>query len=117
VTELEDLRAIVRQQSERVAGHLEGSGLQGKTVTLKLRLSDFTTFTRQVTVAHPVSEADQIDAVAQVILEREIAPDRWFRLIGVGVSHFGEEQDNPQLTLFGTDDEEPDEEQDELSID
>jgi hypothetical protein len=68
-------------------------------------------------VAHPVSEADQIDAVAQVILEREIAPDRWFRLIGVGVSHFGEEQDNPQLTLFGTDDEEPDEEQDELSID
>ena len=67
-------------------------------------------------MAHPVSEADQIDAVAQVILEREIAPDRWFRLIGVGVSHFGEE-DNPQLTLFGTDDEEPDEEQDELSID
>ena len=117
VTELEDLRAIVRQQSERVAGHLEGSGLQGKTVTLKLRLSDFTTFTRQVTVAQPVSEADQIDAVAQVILEREIAPDRWFRLIGVGVSHFGEMPDNPQLTLFGTDDEESNEEPDELSLD
>ncbi len=116
ITELEDLRAIVRQQSERVAGHLEGSGLQGKTVTLKLRLSDFTTFTRQMTVTHPVSDADQIDAVAQIIMEREISPGRWFRLIGVGVSHFGEEPDNPQLTLFGDDDDaEQDEEPDELS--
>ncbi len=116
VSELDDLRAIVRQQCERVAGHLEGSGLQGKTVTLKLRLSDFTTFTRQVTVVKPVSEAEQIDAVAQTILEREVAPDRWFRLIGVGVSHFGEQSENPQLTLFGTDDEESFEEPDELSI-
>jgi hypothetical protein len=49
-------------------------------------------------------------------MEREIAPDRWFRLIGVGVSHFGEEPDNPQLTLFGDDDDdEKDEEPDELS--
>jgi DNA polymerase-4 len=116
VSELDDLRAIVRQQSERVAGHLEGSGLQGKTVTLKLRLSDFTTFTRQVTVVKPVSEVDQIDAVVQAILEREVAPDRWFRLIGVGVSHFGEQSENPQLTLFGSDDEESFEEPDELSI-
>ena len=56
VSELEDLRAIVRRVSERVARHMEGSGLQGRTVTLKLRLSDFTTFTRQVTLAAPVSE-------------------------------------------------------------
>ena len=115
ITELEDLRAIVRQQSDRVAGHLEGSNLQGKTVILKLRLSDFTTFTRQMTVTHPVSDVDQIDAVAQTILEREISPDRWFRLIGVGVSHFGEKPDNPQLTLFSEDDDEQDEEPDELS--
>ena len=102
VSDLDELRAIVRCQSERVAGHLEGSGLQGKTVTLKLRLSDFTTFTRQITLPVPVSEVDQIDAVAQGILEREVAPDRWFRLIGVGVSHFDAQPETPQLTLFGS---------------
>ena len=101
VSELEDLRAIVRRVSERVARHLEGSGLQGRTVTLKLRLSDFTTFTRQVTLPTPVSEASQIDEVAQGILEREATPGRWFRLIGVGVSHFGPAPENPQLALFG----------------
>ncbi len=116
LSDLEELRSIVRQQSERVASHLEGSDLRGKTVTLKMRLSDFTTFTRQVTVSHPVSDVDQIDEVAQSILEREVAPDRWFRLIGVGISHFGEPQVTPQLSLFGSEDEKADEELDELSI-
>ena len=101
VSELEELRAIVRRQSERVARHLDGSGLQGRTVTLKLRLSDFTTFTRQVTLPAPVSDASLIDEVAQGILEREATPGRWFRLIGVGVSHFGPTPENPQLALFG----------------
>ena len=101
VSELEELRAIVSRQSERVARHLDSSGLQGRTVTLKLRLSDFTTFTRQVTLPSPVSDASQIDEVAQGILEREATPGRWFRLIGVGVSHFGAAPENPQLALFG----------------
>ena len=100
VSELEELRAIVSRQSERIARHLDSSGLQGRTVTLKLRLSDFTTFTRQVTLPAPVSDASQIDEVAQGILKREATPGRWFRLIGVGVSHFGPAPENPQLALF-----------------
>ena len=116
LSDLEGLRGIVRQQSERVARHLEGSDLQGKTITLKLRLSDFTTFTRQVTMSQPISGADQIDEVAQTVLEREVGPDRWFRLIGVGISHFGEQQVTPQLSFFGFKDEETDEGIDELSI-
>ena len=105
VSELEELRAIVRRVSERVARHLDSSGLQGRTVTLKLRLSDFTTFTRQVTLLSPVSDASRIDEVAQGILEREATPGRWFRLIGVGVSHFGPAPENPQLALFGRSEE------------
>ena len=101
VSALEEMRDIVRRLSQRVARHLEDSGLQGRTVTLKLRLSDFTTFTRQVTVSTPVSEAPSIDAIAQGILEREAGPGRWFRLVGVGVSHFGPAPESPQLALFG----------------
>ena len=101
VSDLEELRAIVRRLSERVERHLGGDGLQGRTVTLKLRLADFTTFTRQVTLPSPVWTADQISDVAQAILEREAGPGRWFRLLGVGVSHFGPAPESPQLALFG----------------
>lgn len=101
VSDLEELRAIVRRLSERVERHLGGDGLQGRTVTLKLRLADFTTFTRQVTLPSPVWTADQISEVAQTILEREAGPGRWFRLLGVGVSHFGPAPENPQMALFG----------------
>lgn len=101
VSDLEELRAIVRRLSERVERHLGGDGLQGRTVTLKLRLADFTTFTRQTTLSTPVWTADQISEVAQSILEREAGPGRWFRLLGVGVSHFGPAPESPQLALFG----------------
>ncbi len=101
VSDLDELRAIVHRLSERVARHLEGDGLQGRTVTLKLRLADFTTFTRQVTLPSTVWTADQISGVAKGILEREAGSGRWFRLLGVGVSHFGPAPESPQLALFG----------------
>ncbi len=44
----------IARLSERVARHLGNSGLKGKTVTVKLRLSNFTTFTRAITLASPV---------------------------------------------------------------
>ena len=45
--------------AENVARHLDSQGLRGKTVTLKARLADFTTFTRQVTLATPTSSGQK----------------------------------------------------------
>jgi DNA polymerase-4 len=73
----------------RVARRLQVEGVQGRTVTLKLRLSDFTTFTRSVTLAAPTDNPTVILQVAQWLLEREMAPGRRFRLLGVSVSNLG----------------------------
>ena len=90
-----------------VARHLENSGLQGKTVTVKARLADFTTFTRQVTLPTPTAAEDTILEHAWELLSRELSPDRSFRLLGVGVSSFRESSpiqsspvDQLQLPLF-----------------
>ena len=82
---------------QRVARRLQNANVKGKTVTVKLRLADFTTFTRATTLASPVSDALAIQEVAQHLLDREVLPGRRFRLLGVGVSAFTESE---QLTLF-----------------
>ena len=84
----------------RVARRLENSGVMGRTVTVKLRLADFTTFTRAVTLSSPVNDTLVIQEAAQRLLEKELLPDRSFRLLGLGVSNFGQSH---QLPLFDQD--------------
>jgi DNA polymerase-4 len=76
------------QLSENVARRLGRSNLKGRTVSLKLRLADFTTFTRQTTLSVPVDDHLEIFRVVQKLLKNELKDGRPFRLLGVRVSNF-----------------------------
>ena len=95
---LEDsLRDLARETAERLQRH----GLKGRTVRVKLRLADFTTFTRQTALAHPTDTFDTIYREAARLLAREVTDARRFRLLGVGVGNFpasgGEGEQQPAL--------------------
>jgi len=83
----------------RVARHLEHKGLRGRTVTVKARLADFTTFTRQATLPAATAAESAIRDTAWRLLSLELQPGRTFRLLGVGVSSFVEGGAAPQLQL------------------
>lgn len=70
----------------------------GRTVTLRLRLFDFTTFTRQRTLSTAINGHGEIFTIAYELLIGELAPGRKFRLIGVGVTNFPRSQQMPLLT-------------------
>ena len=82
------LFAAAERLSRRVAERLEKHGHWGRTVTIKLRLADFTTFTRSATRPAPIGGPDDLAATAKELLRRELAPGRRFRLLGIGVSAF-----------------------------
>ena len=86
----EEIRPVVERLSGSVAASLNRKGLTGRTVTVKMRLSDFTTFTRQTTLSESTNDDAAILATAWTLLEREMTPGRAFRLLGVGVSGFAE---------------------------
>ena len=97
---LPELRTLVQQVAERLRRH----ELRGRTVTVKMRLSDFTTFTRQTTLGTPTDDVETIFETAKRLTGRELGPGRSFRLIGVGVSGFfgrAEGPQTPQLPMFG----------------
>ena len=77
--------------STSVAASLSRKDMSGRTVTVKVRLSDFTTFTRQTTLPRPTHDDETILATAWMLMEREMTPGRAFRLLGVGVSGFATE--------------------------
>ena len=93
----EALLELVRRLSNDVSRSLERRGLMGKTVKVKLRLSDFTTFTRQRTMPEPVQAPDLIADAASALVRAEAGPDRLFRLVGVGVSGFEEPEESSPL--------------------
>lgn len=90
------LHEIVNRLSQQVALQLRNKQLHGRTIKLKLRLSDFTTFTRQRTLTDPIQSPYDLSQSAAQLLQTELQPNRRFRLIGVGVSSL--EHQIPQTT-------------------
>ena len=83
----ERLHDEVRRLSDLVSERLRNSGLSGRTVTAKLRYTDFSIRTRSTTLPAAVDDAGVIGDVACGLLDRGLR-DRpgALRLVGVGVS-------------------------------
>jgi len=106
IGDLRALEASLRDLAQETADRLRRHSLKGRTVRVKLRLADFTTFTRQTTLAYPTDTFDTIHREAARLLAREVIDGRRFRLLGVGVSNFKSEEGQRQPALFSLD--EPD---------
>ena len=91
----DELLAALERLAGSVADALARKDLAGRTITVKIRLADYTTFTRQATLPAATSEDAAIAATAWTLLERELAPERAFRLLGVGVSGFASASAGP----------------------
>jgi DNA polymerase-4 len=94
------LQKTLREMSTEVGKQLRRNNLAGKTIKLKLRWPDFTTLTRQTTLANPTDQDDEIERVALELLRTVRKPFQAVRLIGVGVTGLG--QPIRQLGLWDT---------------
>ncbi len=92
------LRRTLLALSEDVGRRLRAANLQGRTITLKLRFSDFTTITRSTTLPEPVNGDEQIYQAAAAMMTRRLLHGKLVRLVGVRVSGF---DSCAQLSLFG----------------
>ena len=102
-TDLCDRRELQRQLlrlTEKTAGRLRKVGLCAGTVQVKIRQSDFKTFTRQKRLKPPGNGTDQIYAVTRELLDAWLNgnPDARIRLLGLGCSSLAPAE---QPDLFG----------------
>ena len=80
------LRIELRRLADRLGSRLRRAGLAGRTVTLKLRTSDFKTVTRSVTRPGPTNGDIDLYHLACELLETAGRGSQPVRLLGIGVS-------------------------------
>ncbi len=95
----EKLRKRLSALCDKVGYRLRKHKLNGKTIHLKLRYSDFSTITRNKTVQSPTNATEIIYKTITKLFEKNYIKGRTVRLIGVGVSGF-EKQTGQQLSIF-----------------
>jgi DNA polymerase-4 len=107
-TDLVDRRlldGLLDRQSAKVAERLRKARLSGRTITVKVRLHDFSTHTRSSTLSGPTDDTRVVARLARSLLN-ELDTSDGVRLLGVGVSGLA---DWIQEDLFSEYDDQADE--------
>jgi DNA polymerase IV len=80
------MRSELEEMARAVAEHLAEQSIRGRTVTLKIRLAPFRTFTRSRTLPEPTDDP-KVVAAAAIELFDAFERDAAVRLLGVGLSN------------------------------
>jgi DNA polymerase-4 len=90
-----------------VCNRLQSKRLSGRTITLKIKYSDFTQITRNQSFINPINDYETITEVARLLLEKVDSQGKSVRLLGISLSNFGlppvkrrQPKDPEQLDLF-----------------
>ncbi|GAB3912125.1 DNA polymerase IV [Mucilaginibacter boryungensis] len=107
LTEVEEMNAELDKIGETVVKRLRRYELQGRTITLKVKYSDFRQITRNQSFSKPVDDYETIVTTAKNLLLNSGIENVRIRLLGISLSNFGELQERPpkqdntgQLSIF-----------------
>lgn len=94
----EEAEKVLLALSEEVGWRLRRKGLFARTITLKVRLGSFDTFTRQQTLPEPIAYDEDIFREAQTLFRAfSMPPGQGIRLLGVSAGNLSE---GGEVSLF-----------------
>ncbi len=86
LSDLKAIKVVLARLSQNVGYRLRQEGFVARTIGIKVRYSDFATFTRAKTLPSPVNTDPLIFACAKEMLEK-LSPKKPIRLLGVATSN------------------------------
>ena len=84
------MERVLQRLADGLCETLRRKEARGRTISIKVRLDDFTTVTRARTIAQPVDDGETVGAIARELL-RAYGPPRPVRLLGVRMAGFESE--------------------------
>ncbi|MCO4293184.1 DNA polymerase IV [Solitalea sp. MAHUQ-68] len=107
LTSIEEMFEQLDKIALTVYNRLQRYQLKGRTITLKIKYSDFKQITRNHSFASGISDLSTIAETAKELLSKTFSEDQKIRLLGISLSNFGEIApstnrffDTSQLELF-----------------
>jgi len=103
---LEEMYVELEKIAHTVHNRLQRHNLKGRTVTVKIRYSDFRLITRNQSFTSAIDDLQTIQDTARQLLASTFEDDQKIRLLGISLSNFYEPLprnmgDTSQLPLFG----------------
>jgi len=93
---LSEAESQIRRLAEKVWNASRNNARGARTVVLKLKTKEFLSFTRSLTPVTPVSSYEELAGIALSLRDRiELGPSQLFRLAGVGLSNFQNDEEEP----------------------
>lgn len=100
IADLDSARKELLSLADRVARRMRRAWLRGRTITLKVKYSDFALITRSATLPAPTDDASEIYANLCSLLHKTSVGKRPVRLLGVSLSRLVNAEMEGQLSLF-----------------
>lgn len=100
ISETDKIYSVLLWLSDKVAKRLRRGGYLAKTVSVKVRSSDFKTITRDCTLSHPTDQCAIIYKHVKKLVPREYGPKIKIRLLGVKGSKLIKPAVEEQLSLL-----------------
>ena len=97
------LKKYILKQAEKIGRELRKLEVRAKTVSIKIKHSDFKQVTRRVTIKNPTQSSEVIIREAFQLLENYRMPKK-ARLIGIGASNLVFKAEPVQIDIFEHDD-------------
>jgi len=98
--DLEVLHKALLDLTEKVAQRLRMNEARARTIAVKFREADFSTFTRRISLTSSVDTAEKIFPLARKLLKSLVRNGVSVRLIGVYAGNLETETDGKQMSLF-----------------
>lgn len=93
------LKELLSSHAKNVAWRLRNQGFKSRTITIKVKFSDFSTFTKSQTITDTTDSSKIIsDNAIQLLADQPLKSK--VRLIGVTVSNLTEISEDTQMNLF-----------------
>ncbi|MCK5809068.1 DNA polymerase IV [bacterium] len=87
-SDLEEIIDILERVAQKVAVAIKKSGKKGKTITLKVKYSDFSSVTRSETTFFAITTSETMMEKVKKLLTKTEAGERSVRLLGITLSNF-----------------------------
>ena len=98
----EAARDALQEIVDKVWTYCEGSGIRGRTVTLKVKFANFQQITRSRTGQIQISTRSELEQLGNALLEPVFPVTKGVRLLGLSLSSLAAEEAEPhrQVSLF-----------------
>lgn len=94
IEDIDEMINILDQLSDKIEKRLKQSNISGKTITLKVKFSDFKNLTRRITVKGEIKDKNNIMLYAGELLKEIPMDNKKVRLLGITISNLDKDNFN-----------------------